>query len=157
MTLLCFMACKKEETPIVTPIESIASYSFVDQNLQGYIEATVWDMNFGIINDHRLFGNDYYFYFYNASDTNHCDGVDPKTDCVSFALKELKPQLIELNFSNSFRFYDNSDSISIRALNGAVEILTVDTTNGMTITGRMDVRESSTTFVNGNFSVTYCL
>jgi hypothetical protein len=154
LSTLLFASCAKKET--TEPTTTVADYNFIDQPLQGLIEGIFWEINFGIINDHRFFGDDFYFYIYSASDTNHCDGMDPKTDYVSFALNELKPQLIELDFSNSVTFYDNSDSISIGAFDGAIEILSVDTINTMTITGRLDIRESSNNFVNGNFSITYC-
>jgi hypothetical protein len=155
LTLFSVIACYKEETPLPINDTINLNYNFIDRDLHGQIEGYYWEITFGTAN-YNAFFKDHYFYFYSISDTNYCDNITPKSDYVSFALNELKPQLIELDFANSATFYSRSDTLGIGAFDGAIEILTVDTINTMTITGRMDVRESNTTYVNGNFSITYC-
>lgn len=168
-----FTACEKDEettTPTTTPNEETPEYEFLDQNLQGKIGGQSWDMAFGFakteaVYDFELneFVDTYFFRFFNAQDTNACDLIHPKTDEAIFTIDELKPQLLDFqdeNSSQSATLIDESDTLSIGAIFGAIEILTVDTNAGV-ITGRMDVREFPSTtptdnYLNGNFSITYC-
>ena len=157
---IVFTSCTKKETPEPSQNNTTLGYNFIDQPLQGKIEGVNWNVEFGIVEYETFFDGDYFFSLYNVADTNHCDGNDPNTDYVLFAISNPEVGIIDFeNSSQSVTLYDKETQNNIGAFFGAIEILTIDTTNTMTITGRMDVREtnsSSTNYMNGNFSVTYC-
>lgn len=164
---MLFAACEKDEE--TTPVTPTPSFEFKNQNLQGKIGGVDWQFESGYSGIEQIYDFDlqdfvdgFGFNFYNVADTNLCDGVDPSTDYAFFVLNELKTGLIDFQDERSEQsatLYDKSDTISIGAFFGAIEILTVDTNNGV-ITGRMDIREfptsSSDNYLNGNFSVSYC-
>lgn len=153
---IAFISCTKDEATDPAPTNTTPSYNFIDQPLQGKIEGANWEFASGIAyydNFQELFWLD----FYNEVDTNQCDFDKPQTDKIFFAFSNLTPGLTELGiFTQSVTFYDNDSALNVIGFDGAIEILTVDTLNTMTITGRMDVRESGTNYANGNFSITYC-
>jgi hypothetical protein len=154
LSTLLFASCAKKET--TEPTTTVADYNFIDQPLQGLIEGKAWEFKSGIANYESL-QRLFWFDFYSALDTNQCDFDKPQTDYVFFAFDNLNIGLTELGlFTQSATFYDRDSSLNIIAFDGAIEILSVDTINTMTITGRLDIRESSNNFVNGNFSITYC-
>lgn len=154
LSTLLFTSCAKKET--TEPTSTEADYNFIDQPLQGKIEGKAWEFKSGIVY-YDTFQKRFWFDFYSALDTNQCDFDKPQTDRVFFSFNSITVGLTELGlFTQSASFYDQDSILSIIAFDGAIEILTVDTTNAMTITGRMDISESSTNFANGNFSITYC-
>ena len=55
--------------------------------------------------------------------------------------------------SQTATLFDEDDFLNVIAVDGAIEILTITTTE---VTGRLDVRSDSNNFINGNFTVTLC-
>jgi len=63
--------------------------------------------------------------------------------------------LYQLDFQTQTVTFFVPPGTNFIAAEGAVEILSIDSTNGI-VTGRMDVTANENTFANGNFTLTFC-
>lgn len=144
-------SCKKEETSTPTPVK----YSFKNQVLQGKIGNAAWAFQSGVVEENPNNGATSDLLFYDSALNDACDPFSrPVKDFIFFSDPNLKVGLYELG-EQSISLYDRESNATIIALEGAYEILSIDTINN-TVAGRMDARFDEENFVNGSFTLSLC-
>ena len=143
----------------------VGGYSFIDQDLQGKIGGVSWTWegteNGGLaeewpagklaveIRDIAAAGGDPCAALAFSATNYNVFFTIPKAPVDAVGLYELG-----IAAGQSVTLYDGVTNYI--CLEGAVEILSVSTTPGGLVTGRMDVSYDDNSTVNGNFTVTYC-
>ncbi len=150
---LLFTACEKEDEPQVeTP-----AYEFKNQTMQGKIEGKAFQFEIGTVEESG-FGGFLYQIVGESDSTDACAFVNQYFgNNIVFGLDELKTGLTVMgdNSSQTVTFYQSESENNDVAIEGAIEILTVNAETDV-VTGRIDARIDDNNFVNGNFSVTHC-
>ncbi len=135
--------------------ESGPSYAFIDQNLQGsingipfvYAEGTVELTGSGDRLSFDLYDTDEIF-----DDVCAVFGFGEEVSVFFTGANEVG--LYELSLeSNTVTLFDPSETLNVIASIGAVEILTITSTE---VTGRIDARLDAGSTINGNFTVVFC-
>ncbi len=130
---------------------------FIDQPLQGKIEGASWTYVSGIA-DTTMFSGEIWIELYDVAAT----GLDPfamgaypnNVDYVLFSVPEGTGLYSLGLFTQTVTLYCYASSTNTICVDGAVEIQSIDTIGG-TLTGRINARSDSGTYVNGNFTVYY--
>lgn len=162
--LSLLISCKKDDTPIETPQVSQPGYNFKEQNLQGMIEGQPWEFISGRAN--RTTFNDqeeYAIALYSESAENSCMFL-PKEDRVIFSIPSTGisgVQQLKLDFSGNsdsrtITLYDVQQSNNVIASEGAVEVVSIDTTNQV-IELKIDARYDDQNFINGKCKIQICM
>ncbi len=147
------VSCSKDD-------DDEASYTFLDQEMQGKIEGDNWSLTVGTAEvsvwDSTLLDLSF-----------HVDSSDDP--CNDWQLQGNKiigtvPNAVGLypfNFDFSgddnmtITLFHSETSMNIIATEGAIEITLIDIANGV-VEGRVATTVDDDNFVNGNFSIIYC-
>ncbi|MCF8374553.1 MAG: hypothetical protein K9H64_23245 [Bacteroidales bacterium] len=140
--------------------EDKPAYTFLDQEMQGKIGGDDWTLVTGSADidhwDSTLLSLD----FYGVEITDPCNYYQPAGNKVICSVPN-QVGLYELNFDLSsdniqtVTLYHRASELNNAAIEGAIEITLIDTTNGL-VQGRIDAKIDSEYFVNGNFTLIYC-
>ena len=134
-----------------------SGYSFKEQTLQGQIGGDDWEFKVGTA---EMQENDtLWIDLYGVDDEDPCNNWNIEGDYLLFFIP-AQVGVHELSFNwetggQTVTFYDESATMNNVAVEGAVEILSIDETNGE-VTGRIDAKIDGDNEVNGNFTAVYC-
>ncbi|MBT1688476.1 hypothetical protein [Dawidia soli] len=153
------ISCKDDDTAV----KKETGYSFRDQELQGMIGGMVWTHRSGfatteIVNGEKVIGIDL---VQNISGEEVEDMQVPEGNYVFFDVPDaVGVYELSINWdanlasgndeSQTITLYNEATGVSHIATKGAIEILTITDTE---VTGRIDARSESGTYINGNFTV----
>lgn len=160
--------CLRSVLPVLIIVLSVLScgeddgkkkdHSFKDQDAQGKIAGNNWTYASGKFR-YSDDGESIYITLYNATEDPVCATSATAFIDISFP---AEPGLQEIENPGSPPVVVLLHELTVDTgagpymgvgKKGAVEILTITDTE---VTGRMDVRESNNSFVNGNFTVSFC-
>jgi hypothetical protein len=130
------------------------SYKFKDQNAQGKINNTAFDYadGFADVDDEEIRVT------LTLEQSGDICANMPEGNTVFFTVdNELKVTKLNFNLSTwegqTVTLFQDEGTLSVLATKGAVEILSVTETE---VTGRLDARADSDSYINGNFTVQRC-
>jgi len=129
---------------------------FIDQTLQGTIAGSSWTFAAGVAEISPFDETELAFDLYHIEAAGTpCDfGAFSATQIVILFSVPNEVGLYNLGLDQSVTIYDGTTNYIVTT--GKLEILTIDTTTNMQVTGRLVAEYDSSYTVNGNFSVTYC-
>ena len=133
-------------------------YKFIDQDLTGKVFGLDWTYQSG---EAKTFAGDTAKFIINLWDENidPCTSADGSDYTVFFTVPKsirlfhLQVAILE-DTGQTIAFYH--DGTIFEAFEGVIEILSIDLTNTLTITGRIDAKFDDSNRLNGNFTVKYC-
>ncbi len=134
----------------------LPSYDFIDRDLQGKIDGQNWTYAAGFAEDSFFEEGNLSIEMTNETYDNPCDEFLLDGLKVFFDI-EAQVGLKELKFAEdgqTITLFNPATSLNIILVEGAVEILSITTSE---VSGRIDGRSDEDNFINGNFTVPYCL
>lgn len=138
--------------------ENSPSYEFKDQNLQGMINGESWSFITGTAQTSSQDPNQFFVDMAAMAIQDPCNAFVLEGNRVFFSIpNEVGVHQLHLDLSNgtgqTATLFDQSETLNVIATQGAIELLTITSTE---VTGRMDARGDTDSFVNGNFTLTVC-
>ncbi len=153
-------ACDEEEDGLLD-FDDGQGYDFKDQVIQGTINGKDWEFKQGTAGIEE---SEISIQLSPEEASDPCDVFTRTPDQIVFFTVNAEVGVYELKFD--FDDFEDNQTITmldrdagdggplnIIATSGAVEILSVTNTE---VTGRIDARESSSSSINGNFTVQIC-
>jgi hypothetical protein len=158
--VIMFNSCSKDEDDNDND-KNQNSYEFKDQNLQGKIGGEAWNFKNGTAEVSYFDSSEIDIDLYQDTSSNICNTYITDGDKIFLSVPhKVGVHELSIDFSSgnsqTVTLYDRENTMNYIASQGAVEILTIDTSSSMTLTGRMDARVDDDTYVNGNFTVSFC-
>ena len=157
-----FSCSKKEDNEEENNSTNDTSLEYLDQNLQGEIENTAWEMVVGNTKRNWWNGN-YEFKMVNIlGDTCFLNFVDTAYGGVIFSLTpenfKVGQTLTFNNFENItlVEYTKNDGPHNFGVFNGKLELTKIDTVNDNIVEGKVVGKYDKDNFVNGNFTIKYC-
>jgi len=130
---------------------------FIDQPIQGMINGQSWQAGSGLAEVASFEDNAIDIEITDLTVDDVCDEFFIEGLRLFFDVPDaVGTYELGIDTEESITLYDPEGSLNIIVLEGTIEILTIDATEGGTVTGRIDGRSDDENFVNGNFTVTYC-
>jgi hypothetical protein len=138
-------SCREDEGP---------SINFIDQDALGKIDNASWEFADGYAGIHDLGDGDVRVSvtLLLAQTDEGCDIFIPEGDMILFSVPN-EIGLYKLGSNHTVTLFQETETMNFIATDGAVEILSI--TESM-VSGRLDARYDSQTYVNGNFTVSIC-
>ena len=153
LTMVVLFSCSKDKN-------SDPTYSFINQDLQGEIGGDAWTYVTGTASISYFDSTELSIDIFAVASEDPCSEFNFTGNRVIFSIPDAIG-LYELNLDFSgdphtvTLFHEATTNNNIAVI-GAIEITSIDKVNGI-VEGRLDAQIDNTNFVNGNFSINYCV